>query len=110
MIVVLYEALQSEVAKMNNPEEEIALFSKDIILLDYLITSRQLIEMIKNSPDGYERFARKSRIEEIVEGKTVDIHYELYQQIMHRVKQIMDKSQFVSFGGNLLRDDNGLMA
>jgi hypothetical protein len=109
VIVLLYEALQSEVAKMNNPEEEIALFSKDIILLDYLITSRQLIEMIKSSPDGYERFARKSRIEEIVEGKTVDIHYELYEQIMQRVKQIMDKSQFVSFGGNL-RYDNGLMA
>jgi len=53
MIVILYEALKSEVAKMNNPEEEIALFSKDIVLLDYLITSRQLIEMIKNSPDGY---------------------------------------------------------
>jgi hypothetical protein len=28
---------------------------------------------------------------------------------MQRVKQIMDKSQFVSFGGNL-RYDNGLMA
>jgi hypothetical protein len=53
MIVILYEALKSEVAKMNNPEEEIALFSKDIVLLDYLITSRQLIEMLKNSPDGY---------------------------------------------------------
>ncbi len=51
------------------------MLSKDVVILDYLITSRQLIEMIKSSPDGYERFARKSRIEEIVEGKTVEIHY-----------------------------------
>lgn len=73
--------------------------SKDVVILDYLITSHQLIEMIKNNPQGYERFARKSRIEEIVEGKTVDIHFDLYRQIMDRVKQIMQKKQFVSFGG-----------
>jgi hypothetical protein len=86
------------------------MLSKDVVILDYLITSRQLIEMIKNNPDGYERFARKSRIDEIVEGKTVDIHLELYHQIMHRVKQIMEKSQFVSFGGNLMNEDNMVMA
>jgi len=86
------------------------MLSKDVVILDYLITSRQLIEMIKSSPDGYERFARKSRIEEIVEGKTVEIHYELYNQIMQKVKQIMNKSQFVSFGGDLERRDNILMA
>lgn len=54
--------------------------------------------MVSSNPDAYERFARKSRIEEIVEGKTVDIHYDLYLQIMERVKQIMQKKQFVSFG------------
>lgn len=54
--------------------------------------------MVNSNPDAYERFARKSRIEEIVEGKTVDIHYDLYLQIMERVKQIMQKKQFVSFG------------
>jgi hypothetical protein len=45
--------------------------------------------MIKSSPEGYERFSRKSRIEEIVEGKTVDIHYELFKQIMNRAQKIM---------------------
>lgn len=78
------------------------MISKDVIILDYLITSHQLIEMVKSNPHGYERFARKSRIEEIVEGKTVDIHYELYRQIMDRVSQIMLKRQFVSFGGEVI--------
>lgn len=84
---------------MQNPEEEIVILSREIIILDYLITARQLIDMIKSHPSGYEKFARKSRIEEIVEGKTVEIHYSLYTQIMQRVKQIMEKKQFISFGG-----------
>jgi hypothetical protein len=99
MICSLYETLGNVVARMENPEEEIAVISKDVVILDYLITSHQLIEMLKSNPHGYERFARKSRIEEIVEGKTVDIHLDLYRQIMERVKQIMTKRQFVSFGG-----------
>lgn len=59
---------------MESPQDEISGLSKDVVILDYLITSHQLVEMIKASPSGYERFARKSRIEEIVEGKTVTIH------------------------------------
>jgi hypothetical protein len=47
-------------------------FSKEIVVLDYLITSKQLIELFKGG-ENYERFSRKSRIEEIVEGKTADI-------------------------------------
>jgi len=70
-----------------------------VIILDYLVTSQQLIEMVRNNPNGYEKFSRKSRIEEIVEGKTVDIHFQLYQQIMERVRQVMDKNQYISFGG-----------
>lgn len=66
MIRSLYETLEKVVTRMNNPEEEIVNISKDVVILDYLITSHQLIEMIKNHPEGYERFARKSRIEEIV--------------------------------------------
>ena len=44
-------------------------YNKEIVILDYLITSKQLIELFKNG-ENYERFSRKSRIEEIVEGKT----------------------------------------
>lgn len=43
--------------------------SKDIIILDYLITCRQLLDMIKDG-ENYEKFTKKSRIEEIVEGIT----------------------------------------
>ena len=45
------------------------MYSKDIIILDYLMTCKQLFEMIREG-ENYERFARKSRIEEIVEGST----------------------------------------
>ena len=75
--------------------------SKDVIILDYLITAHQLIEMVRSGPENYERFARKSRIEEIVEGKTVEIHLGLYKQIMERVKQIMEKKVFKSSSGLL---------
>lgn len=46
--------------------------NKEIIILDYLITAKQLIDLLKNG-ENFEKFARKSRIEEIVEGKTADI-------------------------------------
>jgi hypothetical protein len=42
---------------------------REIVILDYLITSKQLIDILKNG-ENFEKFARKSRIEEIVEGKT----------------------------------------
>jgi hypothetical protein len=98
MIRHLYDSLETVVANMVRPEEDIGLVTKDVVILDYLITSHQLIEMIRSNPAGYERFARKSRIEEIVEGRTVDIHLGLFRQIMDRVGQIMQKAQFVSFG------------
>lgn len=59
--------------------------SKEIIILDYLITSKQLIEIFKNG-ENYEKFAKKSRIEDIVEGKTADISRDLYSKIMNRAK------------------------
>lgn len=57
--------------------------SRDIVILDYLITCKQLLEMIDkevraNGCENYEKFARKSRIEEIVEGSTSEINKELY--------------------------------
>ena len=63
MIKHLHAKLESVVSKMTCPEEEICMVSKDVVILDYLITSHQLLEMIKNNPNGHERFARKSRIE-----------------------------------------------
>ena len=61
--------------------------NKEIVILDYLITSKQLIELFKNG-ENYERFSRKSRIEEIVEGKTADISRQLYYKIMGRAKEV----------------------
>ena len=69
--------------------------SREIVVLDYLITSKQLIELFKNG-QNYERFSRKSRIEEIVEGKTADISRELYHKIMNRAKDVANMSS--SFG------------
>ena len=46
---------------MQKPHTEIESLSKDIVILDYLMTCRQLIEMIKDG-ENYERFAKKSRI------------------------------------------------
>ena len=43
MIRHLYEALQKAVEAMGQPEEEIGMVSKDVVVLDYLITSQQLI-------------------------------------------------------------------
>ena len=70
-------------------EEFINKNSKDIIILDYLITCKQLLEMIErdiknNGIENYDRFAKKSRIEEIVEGTTSDINSELYEKILER--------------------------
>jgi hypothetical protein len=43
MIIAIYNLLEEAAQQMDNPEEEIALLSKEIIILDYLITTRQLI-------------------------------------------------------------------
>ena len=72
---------------MVSPEKEVNTLSQEVVILDYLVTARQLLEMVKSHPEQYERFARKSRIEEIVEGKTVDIHWDLFGQIMSRARQ-----------------------
>lgn len=64
------------------------MYSKDIIILDYLMTCKQLFEMIREG-ENYERFARKSRIEEIVEGSTGEISYELYVKIVERAKSML---------------------
>lgn len=49
-------------------EEFLAVCSKDVVILDYLITCKQLLEMIEKEvratgSENYEKFAKKSRIE-----------------------------------------------
>jgi hypothetical protein len=53
------------------------------------MTAKQLIDIFQNG-ENYERFARKSRIEEIVEGRTAEISGELYSKIMSRAKEVLD--------------------
>ena len=52
------------------------------------MTCKQLLEMIKDG-ENYERFARKSRIEEIVEGSTGEINYDLYSKIIERARNML---------------------
>jgi hypothetical protein len=35
---------------MANPGEEIGLLSREVVVLDYLVTAQQLLEMIAGSP------------------------------------------------------------
>lgn len=63
--------------------------------MDYLITCKQLLEMIErdlknNGMENYDRFAKKSRIEEIVEGSTSDINSDLYGKIIERGRSVVN--------------------
>jgi hypothetical protein len=65
----LLESLQfrSDTQFYGDQQLFLGIFSKDIIILDYLITCKQLLEMIEkevriNGRENYEKFARKSRI------------------------------------------------
>ena len=49
-------------------DENIEELSQQTIVLDYLITAYQLFELVRTG-ENYEVFARKSKIEEIVEGQ-----------------------------------------
>jgi hypothetical protein len=93
-IEFLLESLEAKCHFPSENEEEkneearvfIESSNKDIIILDYLITCKQLLEMIEkdiklNGCENYEKFAKKSRIEEIVEGSTTDISMDLYEKI-----------------------------
>ena len=43
-------------------EKDIEKYSKDVIILDYLITAKHLLEMLVDG-ENYEKFSRKSKIE-----------------------------------------------
>lgn len=82
------------ITKVDSGEAEqcIKEYSKDIIILDYLITCKQLLAMIIKDGENYEKFAKKSRIEEIVEGATSEINPFLYQKIIDRAKVMLEWS------------------
>ena len=43
-------------------DSNIEKYSKDIVILDYLMTARQLLDILRENPNDHEKFARKSRI------------------------------------------------
>lgn len=77
--------LSAFVTKSEDVEREIGKYEKDVVILDYLITAKQLLEMLADG-ENYEKFSRKSKIEEIVEGTTASITVDLYQKIVQRAR------------------------
>lgn len=71
--------------KKDQVENDIGRYEKDIVILDYLITVKKLLEILKDG-ENYEKFSRKSKIEDIVEGTTIGINFELYEKIVQRAK------------------------
>ena len=47
---------------MLGPSEIVDKNSKDIINFDYLMTARQLLDILRENPSDLDKFARKSRI------------------------------------------------
>ena len=70
----------------------ITLFSKDIIILDYLVTCKQLVTMILKDGEDYEKFSKKSRIEKIIEGATSEINQTLYNKIIDRARVMLSSA------------------
>jgi hypothetical protein len=47
---------------MDDSQNEVEKLSKDIVIVDYLMTAKQLLEMFENQREDYYLFSRKSRI------------------------------------------------
>lgn len=58
------------------------------MIVDYLMTSKQLLEMFENGNEDFFLFSKKSRIEDIVEGSTSNISYNLYKKIVEKAKTL----------------------
>ena len=67
---------------MEDNQNEVQKLSKDIVIVDYLMTSKQLLEMFENGNEDFFLFSKKSRIEDIVEGSTSNISYNLYKSLI----------------------------
>lgn len=73
---------------MEDNQNEVQKLSKDIVIVDYLMTSKQLLEMFENGNEDFFLFSKKSRIEDIVEGSTSNISYNLYKKIVEKAKTL----------------------
>lgn len=73
---------------MEDNQNEVQKLSKDIVIVDYLMTSKQLLEMFENGNEDFFLFSKKSRIEDIVEGSTSNISYNLYKKILEKAKTL----------------------
>ena len=73
---------------MEDSQNEVQKLSKDIVIVDYLMTSKQLLEMFENGNEDFFLFSKKSRIEDIVEGSTSNISYNLYKKILEKAKTL----------------------
>lgn len=67
--------------------DNIGTHTGEIIVLDYLVTTYQLLGLIKDKED-YARFARKSKIEEIVEGSPTNITANHFQKILEKITDL----------------------
>ena len=50
------------VSGMEDPQVEVIKMAKDTIIIDYLMTSKQLLEMFTNGMEDFLTFSNKSRI------------------------------------------------
>jgi serine/threonine-protein kinase ULK2 len=90
--LALVSTLRELLRNRETTEQFTATYEQEIVILDYLMTAKQLIDIFQNG-ENYERFARKSRIEEIVEGRTAEISRELYVKIVNRSKEVTELKQ-----------------
>ena len=85
--------------KVNKPQLINSINNKDCVVevefeigtTEYLVRrgmKPNLFEIFKNG-ENYEKFAKKSRIEEIVEGRTAEITGELFGKIMERATELV---------------------
>lgn len=80
--------IEDLVNSMEDNQNEVQKLSKDIVIVDYLMTSKQLLEMFENGNEDFFLFSKKSRIEDIVEGSTSNISYNLYKKILEKAKTL----------------------
>lgn len=69
-------------------EESIENLVQETIILDYLIIAYQLFTLIEDG-ENYEYFAKKSKIEEIVEGRSTLVTLEHFNRISEKFSDLM---------------------
>lgn len=79
--------MYNDLLNKNIGSDNIGSFTQETIILDYLITAYQLFELIKDG-ENYELFARKSKIEEIVEGQPNRVTMDHYNKICKKFDEL----------------------